>query len=92
MTKKQLAQFLLLEIGTQGTLATLFTFLLGTPVLYLWSKYLLTHVIGWYIYPSIPLIDLLTMILFGIGISLIAGIYPIYKSIQQEVRDVLQYE
>lgn len=92
MTKIQLAQFLILEIGVQGALASVFTFALGTPVLYVWSKYLLTQVLGWYIYPSIPWGSLFFMVLLGILISIFAGIYPITKSIQREVKDVLQYE
>ena len=92
MSRGQLRRMILQEALIQGGFGALAAVGLGGWISYVWVKTTLALVLGWMIDFHFPWIAVLTTVLTGILVSLLAGLYPARRASNFVITEALEYE
>jgi putative ABC transport system permease protein len=92
MSRSQLSRMILLEAFIQGGFGALAAVILGSMITYLWITHSLAHILGWLIQFHFPWLSIITTVLVGTGVALIAGYFPARRASNLEIREALEYE
>ncbi len=92
MSRGQLARMILQEALVQGGFGAIAAVALGSWITYLWVTHSLAHVLGWMVHFHFPWVSVLTTVLVGVFVALIAGLLPSRRAAKIEIREALEYE
>ncbi len=92
MTRGQMMGLIIQESLVQGGFGALVAVILGAWVAELWIVGSLSYVLGWIVHFSFPWQSVITTVFLGIGVTLLAGIYPAWRAAHVEIREALEYE
>jgi putative ABC transport system permease protein len=92
MTRSQMMGLIIQESLVQGGFGALVAVILGAWVAELWIVGSLSYVLGWIIHFSFPWQSVITTVFLGIGVTLLAGLYPAWRAAHIEIREALEYE
>jgi putative ABC transport system permease protein len=92
MSSRQLFSMILQEALFQGAFGAIVSAMLGVWLAYFWINYNLSFVMGWIVHFHFPWRSIFTTILTGLGVALIAGVYPARKAAKMPIVEALDYE
>lgn len=92
MSRGQMARMILQEALIQGGFGAIAAVVLGSGITYLWITHSLAHVLGWMIHFHFPWISVVTTVLVGTAVALVAGFFPARRASHLVIREALEYE
>ncbi|MEQ1875597.1 MAG: FtsX-like permease family protein [Bdellovibrionia bacterium] len=92
MSRGQMRWMILQEAVAQGGFGAIVAVALGSWIGYIWVTTTLSQVLGWIVHFSFPWAAVFTTVAIGIGVTLLAGIYPARRAARIEIRDALEFE
>ena len=92
MTGRQLYSMIMLEAVFQGFFGSIVAMVLGVFVGKLFVEYGLTTSLGWIINFHFPYHSLLSIVITGVGVAVIAGILPSSRAAKINITEALDYE
>jgi putative ABC transport system permease protein len=92
MSRRQMAALIIQEALVQGGFGAIVAVGLGAFIAKLWIAGSLSNVLGWIVQFSFPWTSIVTTVLLGVAVTLIAGIYPAWRAAHIEIREALEYE
>jgi putative ABC transport system permease protein len=92
MSRTQMRSMILTEALVQGSFGALAATALGTLISYLWIQGTFAHVLGWIVTFHFPWTGVVTTVVTGVIVALVAGAFPAYRAANLEIREALEYE
>ncbi len=91
-TRVQIARMILVESLIQGGFGALVAAAIGALIGYVYILHALAPSLGWQVNFYLPISTFLVTLACGLGVSLIAGLYPAYRASRLKVVESLTYE
>lgn len=91
-TRRQIARMILVESLIQGGFGALVASVIGALIGYVYILHALAPSLGWQVNFYLPISTFLVTFSCGLGVALIAGLYPAYRASKLKVVEALTYE